>query len=62
MTQSMLSKNSLWCQELFQGRYLSEIAKLFLSNCRRRVGQVFIVPSLGSSRKATWRWAVDVKS
>ncbi len=37
MTQSMLSKSNLWCQELFQGRHLSEIAELFFSYCRRRV-------------------------
>jgi hypothetical protein len=33
--QNMLSKSNLWCQELFQGRHLSNIARLFFSNCRR---------------------------
>ncbi|MFZ3105427.1 MAG: hypothetical protein WA096_12080, partial [Smithella sp.] len=37
MTQSMLSKSNLWCQELFQRTHLSKIAKLFLGNCRRSV-------------------------
>jgi len=37
VTQFMLSKSNLWCQELFQGTHLSKIAKLFLGNCRRSV-------------------------
>ena len=39
MKQNMLSRSSLWCQELFQGRHLSEIAELFFGNCRRSVSQ-----------------------
>ena len=35
--QNMLSKSNLWCQELFQGTYLSKMVELFFSNCRRSV-------------------------
>ncbi|MFZ3158271.1 MAG: hypothetical protein WA124_12300, partial [Smithella sp.] len=44
MTQSMLSKSNLWCQELFQGTHLSKIAKLFLGNCRRSVKELGRLP------------------
>ncbi len=37
MTQNTLSKSNLWCQELFQGRYLSKMAELFFGNCQRSV-------------------------
>jgi hypothetical protein len=30
MTQNLLSKSNLWCQELFQGTHLYKIMELFL--------------------------------
>ena len=53
MTQSMLSKSNLWCQELFQGRHLSEIAKLFLGNCRRSVTATISTKTLVSHGEIT---------
>ena len=35
MTQNMLSKSNLWCQELFQGTHLSKMVELFFGNCKR---------------------------
>jgi hypothetical protein len=35
MTQNTLSKNNLWCQELFQGTHLFKIVELFFGNCQR---------------------------
>ena len=37
MTSIQRSKNTSWCQELFQWAYLLEIAKLFFCNCQRSV-------------------------
>jgi len=46
--QNMLSKSNLWCQELFQGTYLSKMVELFFSNCRRsaKVQDTGITPSV----------------
>ena len=37
LREGVAGKSHMWCQELSQGRHLSEIAELFFSNCRRCV-------------------------